>query len=160
MTMAGGTGTFQAGTMLPGRLIDILKVGQEASPTIFTGATIAIASTDTAYSHSFPLPRGMTFGWEIVLTSSGVVAVTVELEEANQPPTTEGAQDDAFVIPVGKTTTNGLFPTGVVIATGVHYMVAYSPVAAALGRLKFTGTGANDAATVCSVARLYVIKNT
>lgn len=150
--MAGGTGAFQAGTVLPGLLIDILALG-----TAHTN--IAVASTGVAYSRAFKLNRGMTYGWEVVFTSSGVVAVTVELEQANQPPATESSQDDAFVIPVGKETTLGLFPTGKCIATATHYITAYSPVATALGRLKFTGTGSNDASTVCSTARVYEIKN-
>jgi hypothetical protein len=148
--MSGGNGAIQAGTMLPGRLIDIIALG---------GATsIAVGTTNVAYSESFLLPRGITFGWEVKFTSSGVVAVTVELEQSNQPPTTEKAQDDSFVIPVGKATSNGLFPSGIVIAAATRYLVAYSPVATAFGRLKFTGTGANDASTVCTIARLYAIK--
>lgn len=151
--MAGGTGAFQAGTVLPGFLVDILA--------LTTGArvSLAVASAGTAYSHSFILRRGVTYGWEVKMTSSGVVAVTIELEQANQPPNTEAAQDDSFVIPQGKGTTNGLFPTGIIIATGTRYITAYSPVATVLGRLKCTGTGANDASTVLSLANMYEIKN-
>ena len=83
----------------------------------------------------------------------------MELEQANQPPATEGAQDDAFVIPVGKATTNGLYPVGVIVAAATRYITAYSPVATALARLKFTGTGSNDASVVCNLARVYEIKN-
>lgn len=149
--MAGGTGAFQAGTILPGFLVDILALGGVTS--------LAVATTGVAYTHSFILRRGVVYGWEVKMTSSGVVAVTIELEQANQPPNTEGSQDDSFVIPIGKETTNGLFPTGKVAATATRYITAYSPVATVLGRLKLTGTGSNDASTVLSLARMYEIKS-
>ena len=149
--MAGGAGAFQAGNVTPGFLVNILGLGGVT--------TLAVPSTNTVYSQSFILRRGCTYGWEIAFTSNGVVAVTVELEQSNQPPVTEGAQDDSFVIPVGKATTNGLYPTNTIVAANVRYITAYSPIATVLGRLKFTGTGANAASTVCSIARMYEIKN-
>lgn len=149
--MAGGTGSFQAGNQVPGFLNDILAAGGDTS--------IAVGTTSVAYSQSFVLRRGVVFGWEVKMTSSGVVAVTIELEQANQPPNTEKAQDDSFVIPVGKATTNGLYPTGVIVAANTRYITAYSPVATVLGRLKLTGTGSNDASTVLSLARRYAIKS-
>jgi hypothetical protein len=149
--MAGGSGAFQAGNVTPGFLVNILALGGVT--------TLAVASTGVVYSQSFILRRGCTYGWEVAFTSGGVVAVTVELEQSNQPPETEGSQDDSFVIPVGKATTNGLYPTGVCIAAGVRYITAYSPVATVLGRLKLTGTGSNAASTVLSIARMYEIKN-
>lgn len=157
--MALGTGAFQAGTNYPGLLWDILKFGGALFPNQ-AHTNIAIASTGTAWSNAFKLNRGMTYGWEVAFTSSGVVAVTVELEQANQPPTTEGAIDGSWAVPIGKTTTNGLFPTGTCIAVGTTYITAYSPVATILGRLKLTGTGSNDASTMLSLARVYEIKNT
>lgn len=156
--MTLGTGTFNSGTNYPGLLWDLLGfAGQNKAAQAHTG--IAVAGTATVWSNSFKLNRGMTFGWEVAFTSSGVVAVTIELEQANQPPTTEGAADGSWVIPVGKGTTNGMFPTGTIIAAATTYIAAYSPVATILGRLKITGTGANDASTVLSLARLYEIKN-
>ena len=159
--MAGGTGKFQNGTLYPGFLTDILALGYALNPTIFTSATaLAIASTGVVYSRSFVLRRGMSFGLELKFTSSGVVAVTVELEQSNQPPVTEGSQDDSFVVPVDKATTNGLFPTGKITAGNTRYITAYAPDPTILGRLKLTGTGANDASTVLTIARLYEIKDT
>ena len=150
--MAGGSGASQAGNLNPGFLVDILALGGVT--------TLAVASTNVAYSQSFILRRGCTYGWEIKMhNTSGACTVTVELEQANQPPATEGAQDDAFVIPVGKGTTNGMFPTGTIVAADTVYITAYSPVATVFGRLKFTGTGSNAASTVCSRARMYEIKN-
>ena len=156
--MTLGTGAFKAGTNYPGLLWDILTFGGALLPAT-AHRNIAINATAVAYSNSFKLNRGMTYGWEVAFTSSGVVAVTVELEQANQPPTTEGAADGSWGIPVTKATTNGLFPTGVCVAAATTYITAYSPVATILGRLKITGTGANDASTVLSLARMYEIKN-
>lgn len=157
--MAGGTGTFQSKTALPGFLLDVLALGNQNNPTIFTSAVqLATPSTSVVYSQSFVLRRGVTYGWEIKFAGT-VVTQTVELEQANQPPTTEGAQDDAFVIPVGKATTNGLFPTGTIVATATRYIAAYSPVATVLARFKFTGTGSNNADCVCNLLRVYEIKN-
>lgn len=150
--MAGGTGSFQAGTQLPGFLLDILAFKTGAVVTIPVNATAVV------YSNAFILRRGCTYGWEMKATSSGVVALTIELEQANQPPTTEGAADDAFSIPIGKTGSNGMFPTGGIIAVNTHYYTAYSPVATVLGRLKITGGASNDASTILALARLYEIK--
>lgn len=155
--MAGGTGKFQAGNSPPGFLLDLLAYQQAEQGA--AAKSIAVASTAVVYGQSFILRRGVTFGWEVQMTSSGVVAVTIELEQANQPPTTELSADSAWCIPQGKATTNGLFPTTVVAATGVTYITAYAPVATILGRLKMTGTGSNDPTTVLSLARLYEIKN-
>ena len=158
--MAGGNGAFQAGYQMPGFLLDILALGYELNPSIFTNkASLAVGGTNVAYSQSFVLRRGVTFGWEVKFASSGVCTVTVELEQANQPPATEGSQDDAFVVPINKITTAGLFPTGQIVAAATRYITAYSPDATVLGRLKFTGTGSNDATTVCNLARVYEIKN-
>lgn len=157
--MALGTGAFQAGSNFPGLLIDLLAQGGYPTSVVQPHTNIAVAGTAVARSNSFKLNRGMTFGWEVALTSSGVCTVTIELEQGNQPPTTEGSADGSWVIPQGKATTNGLFPTGVIVAPGTTYIVAYAPVATILGRLKITGTGSNDASTVLTLARCYEIKN-
>lgn len=159
--MAGGTGKFQAGTQLPGVLLDLINYQSQQNVLAGNAAitTFPVASTGVVYTQSFPLHRGMIFGWEFKVTSSGVVALTIELEQANQPPTTELAQDDAFSIPIGKTTTNGLIPTGSIVAAG-WYKTAYAPIASALARLKITGTGSNDASTALTIARLYQLKLT
>ena len=157
--MAGGTGVFQIGTQFPGVLLDLIKFQSEQN--VLAGAaaitSISCGGASTYYTQSFPLHRGVVFGWEFKVTSSGVVALTIELEQSNQPPTTELFQDDAFGIPIGKTTTNGLIPSGNIITVG-WYKTAYAPIPSVLGRLKLTGTGGNDATTALSVARVYQIK--
>jgi hypothetical protein len=157
--MALGTGAFQAGTNYPGLLWDLLAQGGANSKTGQAHTSVACGGTSVYWTNSFKLNRGMTFGWEVALTSSGVCTVTIELEQGNQPPTTEGAADGSWVIPVGKSGANGLFPSGTIVAAATTYIVAYAPVATILGRLKITGTGSNDVSTTLSLARLYDIKN-
>lgn len=157
--MALGTGAFKAGTNFPGLLWDLLEFGGALFPNkIHTN--LACGGTSTYWTNSFKLNRGMTFGWEVALTSSGTVAVTIELEQGNQPPTTEGAADGSWAIPVDRLTTNGMFPSGTIVAAATTYITGYQPDATILGRLKITGTGSNDASTVLSLARCYQIKNT
>lgn len=155
--MAGGTGAFQAGYQMPGFFTDLIKYQNAAQSGATLTTAIPVASTAVVYTQSFVLRRGCIFGWGIKMSSSGTIAVTIELEQSNQPPNTELAQDDAFVIPVGKTLTNGLLPTGTVIDDS-WYRVAYAPMATVLGRLKITGTGSNAASTALAKAELYEIK--
>lgn len=156
--MAGGTGTFQTGTQLPGVLLDLIKYQNQAQSGATLVTPIGVGGTSVYYTQSFPLHRGVIFGWEFKVTSSGAVALTIELEQANQPPNTELAQDDAFNIPIGKTTTNGLIPTGNIVAAG-WFNTAYAPISSALARLKITGTGSNHASTALAIARVYQIKS-
>ena len=148
--------TIGLGEMLPGVLLDILAFGGQLN--VATGK-IAISTADGStayYSNSFPLPRGATFGWELQFSSSGTVACTVELEQGNQRPGTEGSADTAWAIPDNKLTTNRLWPAAA--DTNTHFF-AYSPDAAAFGRLKITGNSTNDASTKLSKARVYRVKN-
>lgn len=156
--MAGGTGAFQAGTQLPGVLLDLVSYQNQAQNLALSTA-IACGGTSTYYTQSFFLHRGVIFGWEFKVTSTGLVGLTIELEQGNQPPNTERSQDDGFGLPIGKTGVNGLIPTGNIAATG-WYRTAYAPIASALARLKITGTGSNDASTALTIARLYQLKLT
>ena len=77
--MALGTGAFQAGTNYPGLLWDILKFGGAKLPAQ-AHTNIPVASTATVWSNSFKLNRGMTYGWEVAFTSSGVCTVTATMK--------------------------------------------------------------------------------
>lgn len=141
------------GELLPGFLLDILAFGgQNNTPT----GSIAVPTQDgtTAYySNSFPLRRGMTFGWEIQL-SGATPNVKVELEQGNQRPNAELAADSAWCIPDNKTT--AMFPA--ISNTNVH-QTAYAPNSTGFGRLKITGGTSNGANVMVIVARQYAIKN-
>lgn len=143
--------TIGLGEMLPGFLLDTLSFGgQDVSPT----GDITVNGTGIVYGKSFPLRRGITYGWELQFTSVGAVNVMVELEQGNQRPATEGSSDSAWAIPDNKTA-SPMFAA--ITDTNAHF-VAYSPDATAFGRLKFTGISGNNAATKVHVARAYCIK--
>lgn len=142
--------------LFPVKLVDILALTIIAKKaldgTVIT--SIAVASTGTAFSVAFPLERNCTYSWDVQFTSPGVVAVTIELEQGWARPTTELSADAVhFCIPDNKTSTNRMYAT--VGDTALHN-VAYAPNATPVARLKFTGTGANDAGTVCSLAHMLV----
>ncbi len=140
-----------AGEMLPGALLDTLNfIGQGTT----VSGDILVNATGTAFGRSFPLRRGMTYGWEVQFTSPGSVNVKIELEQGNQRPGTEGSSDTAWAVPDNKTA-NVMFPA--ITDTNVHF-TAYSPDATAFGRLKMTGIAGNDAGTKLHVARAYGVK--
>lgn len=147
------------GEQFPTQLVDIIALTSFARVAAGSSAitSIAVASTGTAYSASFPLPRNCTFSWDVQFSSSGVVAVTVELEQGFARETTLQSADTVhFCIPDNKTSTSRMYPT--IGDTNLHN-VAYAPNATPVGRLKFTGTGSNDASTVCSLAHMLTVKN-
>lgn len=151
------------GEMFAGKLLDILTFSAGITGATTTAnadarlagtTTIAVASTGTAYSKSFPLPKGVSFGWEVKLGGTGTKAVTVELEQGNSRPATEGASDSSWSVP----DLNAGNPMFTLADTNLHSN-PYAPTPMAFGRLKFTGTGANDASTTVTVARRYIIQN-
>lgn len=141
--------TIGLGEQLAGTLIDTLAIGTVPIPSFTTGGTT------TTYGHSFPLARNVTYSWEVKFSSSGVVAVKVELEQSRQRPAIEGTSDVEWYVPDSKVATP-IFSS--IADTNLHGN-PYSPMAGGYGRLKFTGTGSNDAATAVTVARAYAIKN-
>lgn len=140
------------GEILPGTLLDILAFGGQNN--LATGDILVNASNAAVFSNSFPLRRGVTYAWEVTFTSPGSVVVKVELEQGNQRPATEGATDTSWAVPDNKTA-SPMFSS--ITDTNMH-SAAYSPNASAFGRLKLTGSGANNAGTKLHVARAYGIK--
>lgn len=136
--------------ILPGFLLDILAFGVTPSGDI----AIPTADATAYYSNSFPLRRGITYGWEVAFTSGGTVAAKIELEQGNQRPATEGASDTAWAVPDNKTAS----PMFSAVADTARHFTAYSPDATGFGRLKITGASGNAATTKLHVARAYAIK--
>lgn len=142
--------------LFPVKMVDLLALTITANATLGNAAitAIAVASTTIAFSASFPLERNCTYSWDVQFSSTGVVAVTVELEQGWARPTTELSADTThFCLPDNKLTTNRLYAT---IGDTALHNVAYAPNATSVGRLKFTGTGANDASTKCTLAHMNV----
>ena len=61
-------------------LIDVLRIGQGRV------VTIPVGGTDVAYSHSFPLPMGISpnFTFEYKAASSGAIKLKFELEQSSR----------------------------------------------------------------------------
>ena len=118
-------------------VVDILAINAAAS--------IAVASGETAWSRSFPLPKNRDFGLEVKFTSSGSVNVQIDLEEGNQAPTTEDAIDATWWV-------GDAVSAGVTVETPSGLAVA--PIVALYGRIKFTGLSGNHASTVCDLLKL------
>jgi hypothetical protein len=138
------------GELAPGFLLDLLTFGKSPSGSIAIAGGAAVA-----YGNSFPLRRGVMSGWEVKFTSTGTILVKVELEQGNQRPVTEAVADATWAIPDNKVAT----PIFAAIADTNKHIAAYAPDVTAYGRLKFTGSGANDASTKCTVAKVYQLKS-
>lgn len=142
------------GEQLPGFPLDILNFGGiNNTPTGVLAIPLA-DNTTPVYSNSFPLRRGLTYGWEVLLGGTGVKAVKIELEQGNVRPVNEGATDASWAVPDNKTGT----PLFTSIADTKTHFAAYAPDATAFGRLKVTGLTGNDASTTLATARNYGIK--
>lgn len=127
-------------------VVDILALGGESS--------IAVAGDGAiAYSEAFSLPEGNpTFSFEYQATSSGSIALKIELEQGNQEPESEGSADDNFVVPDDAAEFNNS------LTDELSHIKAYEPAATAFARFKITGLAGNDALTVISKLKASIIK--
>ena len=113
-------------------------------------SNIAVAGVGgTGFSLSMILPARRLFGLIVQCTSSGGIAVQVDIESSNVAPTTEGAAD---------TTNYGVNDVPVIssIASNVNTPAAMGPVLTKYSRLKFTGLAGNHASTVISKLQLTI----
>lgn len=149
------------GEQVPGTVLDFLQMTANAVAAGGSGATVGttgvtINATGVIYLQSFMLLRNVTYGWEVKFTSVGTIDAKVEVEQGFQRPTAEGSSDPAWVVPDNKLTTNGLFSE---ISDAAYHITAYSPDATPFARVKITGIGSNNAATLLAVCKAYAIKN-
>jgi len=112
---------------------------------------IAVASTGVAYTKHFVLPRNVSFGSLIKLSSGGAMDVKVELEQGNTTPTDQ-LPDASGLWGVGQTVSAGLTSAG-------PHIIVISPIVSRFARLKFTGQGSNAASTKVTKAQIAVSKN-
>jgi len=61
--------------------------------------TITIPAGETIYSQAFSLKEGEYFALAYKAGSSGAVDLTIDLQQSHKLPTTEGADDAAYVVP-------------------------------------------------------------
>ena len=117
--------------------------GSQVITTSDGTSTLAIASTATVYTGSFPLNQSEYFGlWLKAVSTTGTPDITVELEQSYRRPTTEGSADTSFVEPDGL---SNLFTN---LTTETAHIIGLNPVPAPYGRLKITGNSGNPADTV------------
>jgi hypothetical protein len=129
----------------------VVLVGAAADGGIVT--SLAVASTGTAYSHSFPSRPGKNFGLLVQLdVSSGTPDVKIEIESGRSRPGTEAASDTGFA--VGQSA-DCVIDTAANTETLRFY--PFPPIVAPFSRLKFTGQGANPASCVVTKLELYEV---
>lgn len=107
--------------------------------------TIAVASTATVYTKAFPMTYGANFAIGAIATSSGNVALKIELECSYQLPTTEGAADGTYVEP------DGMADVFSSIADEVQHYKQLYPIPMPFARFKITGGAGNDASTTVQI---------
>jgi len=117
-------------------------------------ASIAVATTGTVWSKSFKMPKNKSFALEVTLASPGTVTVAVWLEQGNEALTTaeESLTHANFVIPEGDSAL-------ISAASAKVHMVDVGPIVSKYGRIKFIGSGSNDAGTTITRCRLIVSEN-
>jgi len=137
------------------RPIDLLKAA---------GITqLACVNTDNAWTHSFKLEGGMSFGLELQFaTDSGNPDVKVELEAGGTELSAaeEGLTNLNYTVPKalgGGTNNDTLIDSGANTVLVRFYPLP--PVVAPFQRLKLTGGGANQATTRLTRAIVHQIPN-
>ena len=136
------------GEILAGNKIDLVKMTNPDG--------IVVAGTGTAYTKSAPLPTQASFSILLRATSSGAIALDIEIEQSNERPTTEGAEDIInYAVPIDS---DGASVGEIVSMDGATmYVINFTPVASGFFRLKATGTGSNAADTTLVVAQIYYV---
>lgn len=102
--------------------------------------SIAVASTATVYTKAFKLAYAEYFSLFYKATSDGTVNAKLEIEECWELPSTEGSQDDDFVVPEGMSIID-------TVTDETQHCKSLSPIVAEYARLKITGLAGNDAST-------------
>jgi len=117
------------------------------------GTPIAIVNQSTAYSESFVCLPNVTYAFEYQLTSVGNIDITIEIEEGNMPPETEGVASTNMVVPENAAAFD------ISIADELNHIKAYTPATARFLRAKITGNKINGATTVLSKFNVCTVVN-
>lgn len=106
---------------------------------------IAVASTATVYTQSFPIfDVDEKFGVKIKAGGAGTKDVLVELEESDVRPATEGSADSDYTEP------DGMADVANLVDTDLH-ITEVMPVLKMYARFKLTGQGSNAATTTVTI---------
>lgn len=109
-------------------------------------SSLAIASTAVVYTDSFRIGFADVFGASFLATSaSSTPDLKIELEQGDNPPTTEGSSDANYVVGdgVGDIYTN--------LTSEATKRKAIVPVPSAYARYKITGNAGNPSDTVITI---------
>jgi len=117
------------------------------------GTPIAIVNQSTAYSESFVCLPNVTYAFEYQLTSVGNIDITIEIEEGNTPPETEGAVSLNMVVPEDAPAFDA------VIWDELNHIKAYTPATARFLRAKITGGKINTATTTLTKFNVATVVN-
>lgn len=108
--------------------------------------SLAVASTATVYSNSFPMRWIEYFGvWLQATSASGTPVLKIQLEESYTVPATEGSSDANYVIG------DGVADIYSNLNDEIAHIKTVSPVPQQYGRYKITGLTGNPADTVITV---------
>jgi hypothetical protein len=117
-----------------------MRVITENIVTAARSASIAVASTAVVYTRHFRLGDSETFSLLYQATSaSGAPDVTIELQESDTVPTTEGADDANWF------EHEGVGDVAVNLTAETPNKKDVYPVTSKFGRLKITGNAGNTA---------------
>jgi hypothetical protein len=117
--------------------------------------SIIVNGTSSAYSHSFRIGDGEYFGaGYFVNSTNGTCNVTIQLEESDTLPVTEGTVDlGNYSIPLVSGTAISDIVTGYT-TEDKWQRTAFSPVPMPYGRFNITGIGSNNETTIVKI-KLY-----
>lgn len=118
-------------------------------------SSIAVAGVVAGvWSKSFKMPIKRSMAIEITFASPGTVEVAAWLEVGNVALTAaqEKLTSANYVIPVG----DSALVDG---AAAQKYIIPMTPTVAKFGRIKFIGTGANDAGTTVTGLKILVAED-
>jgi len=102
---------------------------------------IPIGADATVYTKSFDLFGGEYFAISYQVTTAGTINITsIQLEQSETRPTTEGSSDADWVIPAS------MPDIGTTVAAATKVIKALTPISARYGRIKII-TGASNTAT-------------
>ena len=108
------------------------------------GKPILVGGMSTLYTESFICLPNVTYAFEYQFTSGGNVDVSIEIEQGNSPPVTEGAASTNMVIPEDAAAFD------IAISDELNHVKAYTPATARFLRAKIMGQKLNAATTTVS----------
>jgi hypothetical protein len=131
--------------------IGILGGNMNIGPSVDTctlpadATEMAVAGNVTYYTKSFPLVYAKYFAVAYKATSSGVIDLTITLEQSYARPTTEGSSDTKYV------TGSGVSAIHTNLADTTWHSASLSPLTMPFGRFKIAGGATNDASTTLQI---------